>query len=84
MITKIELIQTLDSMGKRATADDLSNWCKHLRVELKEQFVDAVIVFHRLPDKTPSKIHVEAEGEDENTAKYIVEKFINHTWNEWS
>lgn len=84
MITKIELVETLGTMGL-ATEEDLFRWCDNLRSVLLSQYPGTDVEVKALVDTCPRKIHVEVDDErSAESAKDTVQGVIDHCWNLWS
>lgn len=84
MITKIELVQTLKTMGC-ATEEDLFLWCDQLRSMLLHEYPGSEISVRSVADTAPNKIHVEVDDENDTTSEQdTVQRLINHCWDMWS
>ena len=84
MITKIELMETLQTMGE-ATEEDLFRWCAQLRSRLLNEYPGTEIEVQAVADLSPNRIHVEVDDDtDTSSAKATVQKIVRHCWEQWS
>jgi hypothetical protein len=84
MITKIELVETLQTMGE-ATEEDLFRWCAQLRSRLLNEYPGTEIYVQAVADLTSNQIHVEVDDDtDTLSAKATVQKIVRQCWKLWS
>ena len=84
MVTKIELVETLGTMGD-ATEEDLFLWCAQLRSVLLYQYTGTEIIVRAVADNSSDRICIEVDDEsDTATVKDTVQKLRKHCWEMWS
>ena len=84
MITKIELVETLKTMGD-ATEEDLFLWCAQLKSVLLNQYTGSEINVQAVADSSSNQIYIEVDDEsDTATVKDTVQKLRQHYWEMWA
>jgi len=84
MIVKIEVVESLKTMGN-STEEDLFIWCAQLRSVLLNQYPGTEINVQAVADMSSNEIYIGVEDEsDAAIVKDTVQNIRNRCWEDWS
>jgi hypothetical protein len=81
MITKIELTETIHTMGD-TTEEEAAEFCEFLETKLAQKYPSAEVTVHLDNHQSSTSLYV--EDADNYDAKCEVNEFINACWEIWS